>query len=262
MIDWQAWRNEPALVAALVGLGWLYSLAAGPFRERLAPGEPFPKARALRFAAGLVLLYLAFGSPIEPLGRYFYFSVNVGQDLLVAYPAAGLVVWGLPPWMADAALGPKALRALVGFFTRPPVAGALFLLALSVWDLPQPFEWALWVDGARAFREATILAVSILFWWPLLGPSRLLKSPAPGMRLVYLFGIEVALTGVFSYLLMADHAIFPAYDAAPRPAGALDPLNDQRLAGILLAGVSSFVLVGAFGMTFRHWALQSERAST
>jgi putative membrane protein len=214
----------------------------------------FDRAAALRFYAGLFVLYLAVGSPLDRIGRYFFFSVHMAQNMMVAYPGAGLLVAGLPGWLADSVLGRPVPGRVLGAVLRPVPCGAVFMLVLSAWQTPGLFQWALWVDGAHAFEPLSILAASILFWWPILSPSRACPRASVGVRLVYLFLIEVALTGAFTVLFMTDHALYPAYETAPRVTDVLTALDDQRLAGILLSGVSSLVLVGVFGFTFRNWA--------
>jgi putative membrane protein len=68
MIDWRHWHNEPWLVGGLVVLGWLWAIAAGPLRSKLAPGLPFPRAQAVRFYLGLFSFYIAVGSRAHPHG--------------------------------------------------------------------------------------------------------------------------------------------------------------------------------------------------
>jgi putative membrane protein len=253
MIDWGSWRNQPVLLGGLVLLGWLYALGVGPLRGRLAPGEPFPRRRAGAFAAGLALLYLALGSPLDEIARYFLCSAHTVQDVLVLYPAAALLLLGLPGWLADAVLGHLSRsvgRALLG----PVVCGGCFVVMVSGWYVPRLFEGALRDGGLHALRAGLFLAAALLFWWPLLSPSRLFPPMRHGPRLVYLFAIQVALTGVFTYLLMADHAMYPTYDHAPRLIAALSPGEDQILAGTLLSFLSSMVLVSALGLNFYRWS--------
>jgi putative membrane protein len=257
MIDWGSWRSEPILVGALVALGWLYALAVGPLRARLAPAAPFPRAAALRFGAGLLLLYLAWGSPLDLIGRYFLYSAHVVQDLLVLFPAAALLLRGVPPWLSEPAL--RRARPLARVLCHPALDGAAFVLLVSGAYLSRPFEAALRSDGAHALQAAALLAAGLLFWRPLLSRSAVLPPPGYGGRLAYLFAAEVALTGVFTYLLMAEHGLSGTYEHAPRLVAALTPYEDQVLAGVLLSGVSSFVLVGTLGLTFFRW-FQADQA--
>jgi len=107
-------------------------------------------------------------------------------------------------------------------------------------------------------EHLAFFGAALLFWWPLISPSRLVPPIGYGARLVYLFALEEALTAVFSYILMADHPMYPTYALAPRLIAGLDAINDQVLGGILLSAVSSLVLVGALGVNFLRWAKWSE----
>ena len=88
MIDWSHWHNEPYLVGGLVLLGWLWAIAAGPFRARLAGAAvPFPRGRAVMFYSALVIFYLAVGSPLDQIGERFLFSAHMLQHQILIYPA-------------------------------------------------------------------------------------------------------------------------------------------------------------------------------
>jgi putative membrane protein len=63
MIDWRHWHNEPWLIGGLVVAGWLWAVAAGPARTRLAPGVVFPRSQAIQFYLGLLSFYPRWGRP-------------------------------------------------------------------------------------------------------------------------------------------------------------------------------------------------------
>jgi len=254
LIDWWQWRNEPVLIDGIVLAGWVYALLAGPFRRRLAPGEPFPRVRACRFYAALGLLYLAVASPWDRVGENLLFSVHMLQLLAIMYPAAALFLAGLPAWMIDPALGCRAWRRPLGWILSPVACGALFTLVVTAWHVPRLFESALESEGMHAAEHASIFAVSLLFWWPLLSPSRVFPPIGFGGRLIYLFCLEVSLTALFTYILMADHVMYPTYEYAPRILPGLAAVDDQVLGGILLSAVSSLVMVAALGVNFFRWA--------
>ncbi len=253
MIDWGSWRNQPVLLGGLIVLGWLYGLAAGPLRGRFAPGELFPRGPALRFYGGLFLLYLAVGSPLEVVARYFLCSVHTVQDMVLLYPAAALLLSGVPAWMLDPLVGAPP-GGLMRILLRPLLCGAIFVLMVSGWYVPRLFEGALRNDAWHEGRTALFLGVGLLFWWPLLSSSRRFPRLGHGGRMLYLMAVQVTLTGVFTYVLMAEHALYPTYEHAPRLVDALSPIEDQVLAGTLLSFLSSAVLVGALGYNFFAWA--------
>ena len=144
------------------------------------------------------------------------------------------------------------------FLLQPLICGALFILVVSAAYLPRIFEGSLRSDGFHQAQHALFLGVALLFWWPLLSPSRACPPIHYGARLLYLFLIVVAQSGVFTYILLAGHAMYPTYEQAPRLCAALSPAEDQTLAGVILSLVSSLVLVGALGVNFYRWA-QTEK---
>jgi len=260
MICWSDWHREPGIVLALIAAGWLYSLVTGPWRGRIAPGLPaYPREHAIRFYAGLALAYLALGSPFDQLSRVFLFSAHMVRDLLLLYPVAALLLLGMPPWLVDRALDRPFLRRPLGVLLSPIVCGAVFILVVAVWHMPRPLEGALQWPPVAALQAASMVLVGLLFWWPLVSPSRVFPAAGHGIRALYLACVQVALTALFSYVFMADHAIYPTFQYAPRLVAALDPLEDQRLAGVLLVLVSSLTLLGALGIGFFRWARHSEK---
>jgi putative membrane protein len=82
MLDWTHWHNEPYLIGGLIVIGWLYALATGPFRARLAPpGTSFSRSHAWRFHSSLFVFYLAVGSPLDQAGERFLLSAHMVQHL-------------------------------------------------------------------------------------------------------------------------------------------------------------------------------------
>jgi len=262
MIDWRQWHNEPALIDALILAAWLYALATGPLRGRLAPGTPYPAAAARRFYPGLVLFYFTIGSPVEATGRFYLFSANMLAQMAILYPVAWLLLTGIPEWLIDRLIGATPGAMAIGrVLFRPLVCGAFFVLSVSIWYVPRIYEWGLQRPVNFAAEHVLFAAAGVLFWWPLASRSQLFPPLRFGARMVYLFATQVAMTAVFSYLLMAEHPLYPTYELAPRLLPELDALNDQTFAGILLSAISSLVMVAALGASFFRWSKASEPAS-
>jgi putative membrane protein len=258
MISWSDWHREPPLVYGLILAGWTYGIVAGPLRQVLARGEPFDAPKAARFYAGLALAYLAVGSPLDQVGSVYLFSAAMVQHMLILYPIPALLLLGLPGWMVDVLLGHGILLRILRLVLNPLTGGLAFILVFGLWHLPRLFEQALQDAGLRAVEQTSLLCVALAFWWPMLSPSRALPAVAPGIQAIYLSLLQVALTALFSYVFMADHAIYPTFQYAPRLVGGLTPLEDQRLAAVILGVASSLVLLGALGSAFFRWARLSE----
>lgn len=256
MADWGAWDNEPLLVDLLVLAGWLYAIVIGPLRRRFAPGEPWPKREAVRFYLGLAAFYLAVAPPWERIGRFYLFSAEMVEHLLLYFPAAGLMLSGLPAWLVDRWLEPPRRRRIARAVLHPVVGGGIFILVSTGAYLPRPYEWALERESRMVLQHLVLFAAGLFLWWPVVSPSRVLPRLRFGPRMAYLGAVEVSLTAVFLLLIMPQNSMYPTYDFAPRLISGLSAVNDQVLAGVLLAVVSSLVLVGALACAWFAWARQ------
>jgi len=254
MIDWRHWHNEPLLIGGLVFVGWLWAIMAGPLRARFAPGVPYPRREAWFFYSALVLFYLAVGSPLDQIGERFLFSAHMGQHLVIMYPVPVLVLCGLPWWMIDAALDHPRARRSLRLVLGPLGCGAISTLVISLWHLPWLYEWALQDKVVHVVEHLMFFGVSVLFWWPILSPSRAFPPVSYASRMLYIFCLEVAMTPLFAYVTFSDNTLYATYEYAPRLFANFMPGDDQTLAGAMMKLTSMFVSILAFGLCFFRWA--------
>jgi len=254
MIDWRHWHNEPLLVGGIVIAGWLWALLAGPFRARWAPGEPFPRRHAWFFYSSLLLFYLAVGSPLDQIGERFLFSAHMFQHLVIMYPAPVLLLCGLPWWMVDRALDRRPLRRPLKLLFSPISCGALATLVISVWHAPLLYEWALQDKVIHVVEHLMFFGVSVLFWWPLMSPSRAFPPLSYAGRMLFIFCIEITMTPVFAYVTFSSNILYPTYEYAPRLFATFTATDDQTLAGAMMKLTGMGVSLIAFGYAFYHWS--------
>lgn len=254
MIDWRHWHNEPYLVGGLVFLGWLWAVLAGPWRARLSPaGTPFPRGHAIKFYSALFIFYLAVGSPLDQIGERFLFSAHMAQHQLLVYPAAILFLLGLPYWMIDGVLGKPSVGPALRLLTRPVLAVLIYALVIGLWHLPSLYDWALRDKTVHVIEHLMFFAVGVLFWWPLLSPSRVLPRANHGVQMLYLLGVEIAMTPLFAFLSFSKDILYPTYEFAPRLIANFTPGDDQLLAGVMMKLIGMSVSGGAFIVTFYRW---------
>lgn len=259
MIDWRHWHNEPYLVGGLIFLGWLYALLCGPFRGRLAPGQPFPRGHAIRFYAALVIFYLAVGSPLDQIGERFLLSAHMVQHQLLTYPAAVLFLLGLPPWLAGAFLGERQSRGLLRLLFHPTICGLIYVTTLSVWHAPVLYDWALQDKFVHVVEHVTFFGASLFYWWPLLSPSRTYPAiSAPG-KVLYLIAVTIGMTPVFAFIAFSTNILYPTYEYAPRLIPTFGPAEDQLLGAAIMKLVGMAVTFIAIAAAFYQWYHSTER---
>jgi putative membrane protein len=253
MIDWRHWHNEPWLIGGLVVLGWLWAVLAGPLRVRLAPGEPFPRRHAIRFYLGLLFFYLAVGSPLDQIAERFLFSAHMLQHQLLVYPAAILFLLGLPHWMIDRVLAHRAVHRPLRIKTHPMACGLIYTAVISVWHRPDLYDLALRNKAVHVAEHLMFFGVAVLYWWPLLSPSRVLPRAAYGVQMLYIIAVLIGMTPVFAYITFSTDILYPTYEFAPRLFPTFSAADDQLLAGVMMKLTGMLVSFITFAVVFFRW---------
>ncbi len=261
MIEWRHWHNEPYLIGGLVLLGWLWAILAGPLRERLAPGEPFPRKHARRFYAALVVFYLAVGSPLDQIGERFLFSAHMLQHQILTYLVPILFLSGVPSWMIDRVLGKPDLRRVLRVLLHPIICVLTYALVISVWHMPTLYEWALQNKIVHVIEHVMFFGVALLFWWPMLSPSRVLPPISHGSQMLYFFLSVITMTPLFAYIAFSHDILYPTYEFAPRVVADFSAKDDQLLAGVSMQLMSVAVAIAAFGVAFFRWSRTDQLAA-
>jgi putative membrane protein len=258
MIDWRHWHNEPFLTGGLILAGWLYAILAGPLRPRLSPGSPYPRGKAYLFYSALVLFYLAVGSPLDQVAERFLLTAHMAQHLLIMYPVPLLLLLGTPTWMIDPLLSRPALRPALRLLFHPVTCAVVSTGIVSVWHAPFLYEWTLQDKLVHVGEHLMFLAVSLLYWWPLCSPSAAFPAPGYGVRILYLFGTEVAMIPVSAYVVFSHDILYPTYEYAPRLFGAFTPADDQLAAGVLMKVSGMAVTIAVLAFCFFKWSREPE----
>lgn len=246
---WTALDLHPDVVLGVAALGVAWIVA---HRRRGAPVSP---VHAMRFFGALAVILVALNGPIHALSERALFSAHMVQHLLLTLALPPLLITGTPGWMIDAALGARGLRSVLPLarrLTRPLPALAAYTVALVAWHLPGPYGAALDDHAWHIVEHLTLIASSVLAWWPVLSSSRLLPSLPYGAQILYLFVLGMPMTIVAAMVTGADDVLYRFYNDAPR-VSALSPLEDQRVGGVLMWVPAGLVPLWAFTVVFFRW---------
>ena len=90
---WGSWAVDPFLwVALLAAGGWYVSMLR---RVRRVTGKPVGPGHWLFYFAGLAMLFIALGSPLDPIGDSRLLIAHMLQHVLLADIAPPLLILGL-----------------------------------------------------------------------------------------------------------------------------------------------------------------------
>jgi len=258
------WHTEPFLLIALLAISWIYTLFTVPFRRRWDPllAVSNLRNRAIAFHSGVIIAYLAVGSPLDQLGEDYLFFMHMIQHMLLVYVIPVLFYLGLPRELVDYVLRHRIFRSVFKVAVHPVVAGLCFNLVYTIWHIPLLYELALHNKPVHILEHATMFGFAFLMWWPILSPSKqYLPRSSYGVLILYAFLLMVAQLPVFAFLSFANVAIYDTYIWAPRIIPGLDALNDQVLGGIIMKVFNMIVSLSIISTCFYKWAVKDDEMS-
>ena len=226
-------------------IGLAPALAAG--LALAARGSRVSRPRLVAGAAGVVLVFAAFVTELEPLANHTFLWAHLLQNVVLAEWAPALLLLAVPPRIAD--------RASRFPLFRPFVALPLWLAVYYVWHLPWIYDTALRHPHSLLHVEhVTYLAAGVCVWWPVVH-----GKGSAGAKAAYLFAAFVLSSPLGLLLALIPRAIYPFYVHAPRAWGP-SPLADQQIAGVTMAAEEALVFFGAFAAYLLRF-LADEQAS-
>lgn len=244
-MDPYAWSWNPE---ALVILGLTATYAFAVQRHRAATW------RIACFGTAMGLLLLVSVTPIHTLGMHYLLTMHLLQNVVLAEWAPLLVVLGIPPALAISISRPGAISAV----TYPAVALPLWLATYMAWHLPWLYDAALENPNTLLHLEhATYFVTGVAMWWCVFQdePHHL----GSGGRAGYVFAAFVLGSPIGLVMALVPDAIYDFYVAAHHRVWGLDPLEDQQLAGMLMAVEQAAVFFAVFAYWFFRFLAEEER---
>ncbi len=251
LLSWAAWAPDPVILAGLALVAAVYQVGRrGPDRGGL-------------FTAGLAVIAVALLTPLDGAADSLA-SAHMVQHVLLTTVAAPLLALSRPvPALLRG--GPAAVRnanrrlgRLVTLDLRhrlrrvlPATAWATAAAALWFWHARVPYELAVHDGRLHAVQHLSFLWSGLALWAIVVGTggSRR-RSPGLGLLLLFTLGLQTTLLAA----LMTFSPV-PWYDvyADTTVAWGLDPLDDQRLAGVLMWFPTGLIHLAAAVWLLTRW---------
>ncbi len=211
------------------------ALVAAVFYVRAARTESVETWRLVCFASGLFLLAAALNSPLETVAAHYLLLMHLLQNALIADVAPLLVLLGLTPAMRTA-LGRRGLDRVRARWILPIWLGAWYLTHLAPF-----YNWALRTGWGLNIEHAILIAVGLLFWWPIVSGRLSVPAGLGYLAIAFIGSSFLGLAFIFS-----STPFYSYYEHAPRLWG-LSPIRDQNLGGILMNAEQTLVFLLAIG---------------
>jgi putative membrane protein len=265
----ESWWFPISLVLVVFLTELLY--LRGWLRLRSASARVIPAWRVASFSVGLVLIWVAVGSPLAALDEQML-TVHMIQHLLLMTFAAPLILLGLPVMPFFHGLPQQFAQAVVvPLFRWPPtqrlgqmlVRPAFSWLAATAtlvgWHVPTIFTLALQSGVWHLFEQASFLVAGLLFWWPVIQPWPNTPTKPRWSILLYLFLATLPCDILSAFLVFSERVAYPVYLSASRLSD-FSALADQQCAGALMWTCITIVyLVPAAILSLRLLAPRNSR---
>jgi putative membrane protein len=249
--DWTALVSVVVLVV-LYALGWRRARRA----ERHAPSL----WRLLLFAAGIVTILVALVSPLDSLGDQMM-VMHMVQHMLLLDIAPILLILGLTKVLLRPVTRKlQTVERRAGFIAHPAFAVLFYAGVLWLWHIPAMYDKAQGDGAIHAIEHSTFFIAGSVYWWHVLSPIRNRQRLAGLGPVAYMAGgkLLVGLLGVA--LAFAPAVIYPFYAHQPSYWG-ITPLEDQMMAGLVMALEQSIVMGIALVVLFMQMLNESERSA-
>jgi putative membrane protein len=238
----------PLQVLALILFASAYALRVSSLARQ---GRPVPGWRVGSFAAGIVLIAVAFSSPLAHLGEELVFAHMI-QHLLIADIAALLIVLGLTRSLLQPLLSIKLFDRM-RVLTLPAIALTLWTANLYIWHIPVLYEEAVRSDAVHALQHACFIGFGILIWMPVVGPLPVPAWFGGGAQLVYTGVARLAAVALGNVLMWSGTVLYPIYEPGEAYWG-IAPLTDQGIAGAIMMAEGTAVTLAVLCWVLLRWA--------
>jgi putative membrane protein len=251
-----SWSLDPTVLVAVLVLAVLYGVA---WRRARMAGFHRPRlARLTLFAGGLIAILVALVSPLDSLGDQLM-VMHMIQHILLLDIAPILLILGLTKvLLRPVTRRVQAIERRAGFLAHPAFAVIAYAGVLWLWHIPAMYDRAQGNGLIHVLEHTCFFAAGALYWWHVLSPIRSRQRLSGLGTVAYMTGgkLLVGLLGIA--LAFAPDVIYPFYAHKPDYWG-LTPLEDQSLAGLVMALEQSIVMGIALVVLFVRMLVESER---
>ena len=229
------WTLDPLLTVPLAAALIIY--LAGWWRLSRRAATP---VRPLPFLSGWTILALSLTSPLHQAGEKSFTMHMIEHELimlvatlLLASSTAGAVLaWGLPRPLRLALGGSwkSPLQRLWRALTEPITATIVQAAVMWAWHAPILFDRALDSFGWHVAQHACFFLSSLTFWWAMLHP----RARNYGLSAACLFATSLVGGALGALMSLSSSPWYADYAAMGLTGIGLDPVDDQRLAGLIM----------------------------
>lgn len=252
------WDPFLLLITLLLAGLYLYTTGVG----KLKRNETFSVCRLkkISFLLGVLLLFIAKGSPLNQMGHSL-FLIHMLQQSILYMAVPPLILGGLSLGMVKA-IELKLPRWISKSFTllaKPLIAIILFNALFSFYHIPFIFDAIMSNMVWMNLSVMILFPAALLMWWPVLSPVKM-NELKPLYKVAYIFGMGMLLTPACALIIFSKEILYDTYLEMPRLYG-ISLLDDQQSGGIVMKVMQEVIYAIALAIIFFQWT-RSEKNKT
>ena len=261
------WTPDPLVLGSLLISALAYARGTWRLWRRAGRYEGVRPWHLASFAAGWATIAFSLSSPLDAASD-ISFAAHMTQHELLMLVAAPLLILGRPlvvllwslPSAARRSVGLWASRGAVArawhVLTGPLATLLLHGLAVWIWHVPALFDAALADERVHAVQHSCFFVTAALFWWAIVHGRY--GRVGYGVSVLFVFATAMH-QSILGALLTLGRVVWYPLAARRAAAAGIDPLEDQRLSGILM-WVPSGIVFALLGLAlFSAWLGDMER---
>ncbi|MEB1807410.1 MAG: cytochrome c oxidase assembly protein [Bacillaceae bacterium] len=214
------------------------------------------KWKKLSFLTGILIFYIAVGSPLHLIGHSYLFSVHMLEQALVYFVATPLILLGLPIKLIEEMFNYRFFNKMIGFFTNPIVAALMFNGLFSLYHFPIIFDYLSINHFYQNLYHSILTFTSIMMWLSIIYSPNKKHELSQLKKIGYILVNSVLITPVCALIIFSNNVLYTTYLNAPQLFEILPALEDQQLGGILMKMVQEGVFLTVIGIIFFKWVKQ------
>jgi putative membrane protein len=252
------WTLAPIVLVALFSYAGIYT-----WRWRVSRAEggkrAAPTGKLVLWYVGVLCLFVALISPIDRLGEQLAWAHMIQHLLLADLVAIALTLALTKHILRPVTRRIQRLEQAAGPFGHPAFGVVAYVGAMWLWHIPGLYNAALEHPVVHVLEHLSFAAAGLLYWWHLLSPIRS-RLRLGGLGPVLYMASTKVLVGFLGVLLaFSPSLLYDGYALAPgETRWGLSPLDDQHVAGLIMALEQSIVMGIALAYLFVRMLAESE----
>ncbi|MCS7459052.1 cytochrome c oxidase assembly protein [Paenibacillus doosanensis] len=249
----------PGVLLVVIIIGWLYGMAVNRWRHRFAESEPVAVKHQVFFYIGLLLYYLAEGSPLSFYGHHYSFSAHMLQQSILYLIMPPFILLGLPGWMLRPLLKSRGAQRAMQLLTAPLGSLFVFNMVFSFYHIPMIMDALMANSVLHDVYNTVFLLAAFQMWFPVFCPLPEYNKMSELWKMAYIFVNGILLTPACALIIFASEPMYANFKNVSEQYLFMSVLNDQQLGGVIMKIIQEIVYGIALAYTFFRWYRRERR---